>query len=589
MTIYQDLLGCEDNLDQFEKQLETGGRSHYRPLDLPTRSDGVPPDLLTIGLVGGTGVGKSTLVNALAGRNVSAASSRRPTTSRIIPYVHKNKIGALEHLRFLSGHLSETIASHEIDALESLIIFDLPDIDSTSAEHADVVSAALSGLDLVVWVTSLTKYSDREFHQWIERHAGPRNLDNAIFLLNKVDSIQETDRNSAAVHLAKNFKDAITDTLGANASPIGEARFYTCSALRPHDSIPGNQFAQFASELARERSQQEIQRIKSSDRIALLTKRLAHIARSVEFTKRQEKLKAEIEVVRTRVEKLIHRDDIKTEVRKRLEASSAPEKAGARLFEQSLADWPLLPHLRILALPLRQAGRLLGGAKLLIPDDEKSTRNRPFPQLTDGMFAIEKERRRAASRSSKPLLRRDREAEHEAISQRLSELENECVLRVREGLSEIMDPASDIERKPNLVRRLLVWSPLLWFPLLQPLLEEILNPTANTVNLWHRLTYRLVRMFGATHLLVSAAFVLIIYLVYILVIRARSHVKAVAQCRKLLVSDWWREALLERLTEHLTTAESSELARLEDEEAEFKTLSARVKKLEEVMMKKTVT
>src|SRR5919109_2679758 len=41
---------------------------------------GFPGDVYVLALVGGTGVGKSSLLNALAGRPVSAATVRRPTT-----------------------------------------------------------------------------------------------------------------------------------------------------------------------------------------------------------------------------------------------------------------------------------------------------------------------------------------------------------------------------------------------------------------------------------------------------------------------------------------------------------------------------
>ena len=41
---------------------------------------GYPSDLYVLGLIGGTGVGKSSLLNAIAGVDVSPVSARRPTT-----------------------------------------------------------------------------------------------------------------------------------------------------------------------------------------------------------------------------------------------------------------------------------------------------------------------------------------------------------------------------------------------------------------------------------------------------------------------------------------------------------------------------
>ena len=43
---------------------------------------GIAPDAYVMALVGGTGVGKSTILNALAGEELSPASARRPTTDR---------------------------------------------------------------------------------------------------------------------------------------------------------------------------------------------------------------------------------------------------------------------------------------------------------------------------------------------------------------------------------------------------------------------------------------------------------------------------------------------------------------------------
>ncbi|HEY2596940.1 MAG TPA: GTPase, partial [Candidatus Dormibacteraeota bacterium] len=48
---------------------------------------GFPSNAYVLALVGGTGVGKSTLMNAIAGENVSPAGARRPTTSEAVAWV----------------------------------------------------------------------------------------------------------------------------------------------------------------------------------------------------------------------------------------------------------------------------------------------------------------------------------------------------------------------------------------------------------------------------------------------------------------------------------------------------------------------
>ena len=54
------------------RQLKTQGRMFIKQLE------SIESGFLTMGLIGGTGVGKSTLMNALAGKEIAAAGDRRP-------------------------------------------------------------------------------------------------------------------------------------------------------------------------------------------------------------------------------------------------------------------------------------------------------------------------------------------------------------------------------------------------------------------------------------------------------------------------------------------------------------------------------
>ena len=117
-----------------------------------------------LALVGGTGVGKSSLLNALAGSSVSDASARRPTTAHPLAWVPRSSRPDLGGLLGWLGIPDDEVRDHEEDALGNVAILDLPDLDSVEVEHRERVEAILPRVDAVVWVTDPEKYHDAILH-----------------------------------------------------------------------------------------------------------------------------------------------------------------------------------------------------------------------------------------------------------------------------------------------------------------------------------------------------------------------------------------------------------------------------------------
>ena len=105
---------------------------------------GYPGELYVLGLAGGTGVGKSSLLNAIAGADVSPAGARRPTTTSpvaLLPAGHETEAAPL--IEWLGGAEVQTWAGDG----SAVAIVDLPDLDSIEPAHAARVDAVLPKID----------------------------------------------------------------------------------------------------------------------------------------------------------------------------------------------------------------------------------------------------------------------------------------------------------------------------------------------------------------------------------------------------------------------------------------------------------
>ena len=179
-----------------------------------------------LALVGGTGVGKSSLLNALAGDVVSEASPRRPTTGTAVAWVAET---ARDELAPLLGWLEvREVRAHGDRAFENVAILDLPDLDSIAPEHRARVDQLLPRVDAVVWVADPEKYRDAVLHDEYLRRWAPR-LARQLVVLNKADRIAP-DAERLREHLAASLRAegiknvAVAVTSAARDGDTGELR-----------------------------------------------------------------------------------------------------------------------------------------------------------------------------------------------------------------------------------------------------------------------------------------------------------------------------------------------------------------------------
>lgn len=185
-----------------------------------------PGATYVLALAGGTGVGKSSLLNAIAGSYVSAAAARRPTTSEPVAWLPKAARAEIAPLLDWLG--IRELREHADPRAGNVAILDLPDLDSLETQHRARVDELLPRVDAVVWVTDPEKYHDTVLHDEYMRRWMPR-LARQLVVINKSDRLTPED--------GERIRRDLDSSIGA-AGP-GEAEVILASAAGGEAGIEG--------------------------------------------------------------------------------------------------------------------------------------------------------------------------------------------------------------------------------------------------------------------------------------------------------------------------------------------------------------
>ncbi|HEY0239342.1 MAG TPA: GTPase, partial [Friedmanniella sp.] len=163
-----------------------------------------------VALAGATGSGKSSTFNALTGTDLATVGVRRPTTSATMAASWGEDAGE-ELLDWLQVRRRHVVApaggpggpGHELDGL---VLLDLPDHDSTAAEHRTEVDRLVALVDVLVWVVDPQKYADAALH---DRYLRPLAGHAAVMLvvLNQIDTLAP-DARAACLRDLRRLLDA---------------------------------------------------------------------------------------------------------------------------------------------------------------------------------------------------------------------------------------------------------------------------------------------------------------------------------------------------------------------------------------------
>ena len=237
---------------------------------------------LALGLLGGTGVGKSTLISALAGEVISPAGPVRPTTSQPVIYRHESYPPAWPGLEVV----------HRLDSLKNLAIIDFPDFDSLKTDHHQLVLDNLNGLDLVAWITDPQKYADRRLYEVMGRvRAGPLAQ---VVILNKADELaaRPEDGQEALAKVLESFGRQLGEFGGWTGAPPWAVSAAEALA-RPGDPEAGGlgPLRQRLADLAEAKLRREVEMGNLAARNRDIRARLARAARPEDWLKGLKALK----------------------------------------------------------------------------------------------------------------------------------------------------------------------------------------------------------------------------------------------------------------------------------------------------------
>jgi len=468
------------------------------------RDDALQSDrFYLIGLIGGKEVGKSALVNALVGQPITAQTSHGPGTQGVIAYAHQSQRDPLQHLLEQEVPGQYRIVPHAVESLRQQVLLDLPDIDSHWQPHVEVTRRTLRHMLFPIWVQSVEKYADLQPQEMLKKVSAGNAPENFLFVLNKADQVVAHEGPAAAEELRDDYARRLGRVLSMAAAP----RVWLVSAAQPQ----GFDLPELRQTLSRQKSQQAVtQSVRRAGRQRGLS--VLDWLENQDLPgrlKRLERLEADAqEQVADRLGRIVLEEAVPAILDDPAHRLALVDECQQRRMKR----WPLVSIVHTVLAPVVGVWR----RRLAISQQQGLT----GPEALVGLYLREGGRELSlAVQTTFAHLQQSTPAIGELYRQRklwesvwaeasVGELQRSLaavVQRQRQVLSDRIGGRDNV--LAALVRSLLTWGALLWFPIVQPILEAVLRDWQSG-SVTH-VGLLVVRILGVTFLLQNASFLLL--------------------------------------------------------------------------------
>ncbi len=465
--------------------------------------------LFLYGIVGGKDVGKTSLINRLAGAQISRDTDILDEGTRIaVGYSHVADELALK--KRLAGDVNDRLryVSHEQDNLRHVVLLDFPDFDSRFQTHREDMRRLVKHLQAILWVVTPRKYGDHEFLDQLQAVA--QSNENYFVVLNKIDQLeQRADFDEVRSEVVSYISEECRKR--KIPSPNWD-RLFLVSAIEPGRY----EFTQLRNRLIRSHSADEIAKAKIENLRFEFTKNIEGIRTTYAVAEKTENIERALDFIQRRVAEEFSDDYFETVRDRVLRMESLRRRISRRLFAYRVEHWPILSTL---FYPL---GGLISffGSRIAFTEKDPEEYEGPGSLLRyDGQSAAGKIQS----------IRDDVETDFPEVApdlgdvpeypewseRRFGELLDSYEQNVTEYLFEGIS-------KPRFFRKTLVYLPLIWFPFLQPILQFLVSKDGEwfSFHTVEELSAQLITLLGAGSLLQAVVFLLVFYGLWLVLLYA---------------------------------------------------------------------